>query len=393
MLLDFLRLVFRDLWRRKVSSFLTLFAISLGILTIFVIFLLGAGFESSIEKQFEQIGSNRLYLTSSAQSIASTTFVKGLDDNIISLVEKRSYVDRVYPYYGRVTQVEYSNEFLDVQIFSTVLSEDLFDEFNLGLDKGRFPKESEKYSTVIGSLVAEDLYEKEVLVGSNLYVKGVKFKVVGILEPVGSPPDDSVIYFNIDTIRDVFDAGDSVGFADVIIVEGYDVELAEENLRIFLENRLGEDSFDISSPTQLLEQASSILRVVQLSLGGIAFVALIVGALGIINMMYVIVTEKRKDIGIMKAVGARNRDILFLFVLQAGIFGLFGAILGIFLGSFAAIGFEVAAKASGYTFLEIAIEPQIAGSLLVFGFVIGAVSGFLPAYRASKVNIIDAIRK
>jgi ABC-type antimicrobial peptide transport system permease subunit len=97
--------------------------------------------------------------------------------------------------------------------------------------------------------------------------------------------------------------------------------------------------------------------IIKFTLGGIAFVSLIVGALGIVNTMYVIVTEKKKEIGIMKSVGARNHDILFIFVFQAGFFGLLGAILGVFFGSFAAIGFGAVAQSSGFTFLKITIIP------------------------------------
>ncbi|MCA9459256.1 MAG: ABC transporter permease [Nanoarchaeota archaeon] len=393
MKLDYLKLIFKDINQRKFSSFLTFFAISLGILTIFVIFLLGQGFEDSIAAQFEQLGSNKLYITSSTTNLGSTSITKGLSETEVKLIENKPYVEKVYPYYSKPGQIKYGNEFKQSLLFASRIDEEFFSDFNLEIDQGRFPKQSEKYSIVIGPRAAKDLFEKEIQVGSNIYVKDTKFKVVGITQSIGNPQDDSNMYFQIDTLRELYGDGDNVGFIDVTINENYDILIAEENLKILLENKLGKDSVEIIAPTQLLEQVSSILDIVKYTLGGIAFVALIVGAIGIINTMYVIITEKTRDIGIMKSIGARNEDILFMYVFQAGLFGFLGAVLGVVIGSLTAKGFEIVAQGAGYTFLEINIYPLNVISLLAFGFIIGTISGYLPARKASKINIIEATRK
>ncbi|MCA9496175.1 MAG: ABC transporter permease [Nanoarchaeota archaeon] len=393
MKLDYLGLVFEDIRQRKFSSFLTFFAISLGILTIFVIFLLGQGFEDSIAAQFEQLGSNRLYISSSTTNLASGTFTKGLSETELKLIKNKPYVKEAYPYYSKFGQIKYGKEFKSSLLFGSTINENFFKEYNLDIDQGRFPKETEKYSIVIGPTAAKELFEKEIEIGSSLHVKEYKFKVVGILKSVGNPQDDSNIYFPIDTLRNIYGDKDNIGFIDVTINENYDILIAEKNLKILLENKLGKDSIEILAPTQLLEQVGSILDIVKYTLGGIAFVALIVGAVGIINTMYVIITEKTRDIGIMKSIGAKNEDILFMYIFQAGLFGLLGAILGVVIGSFTAKGFEIAAQAAGYTFLEITIYPINIISLLLFGFFIGVLAGFLPAWKASKINIIEAIRK
>jgi putative ABC transport system permease protein len=273
------------------------------------------------------------------------------------------------------------------------MNNDFFNSLNLEISEGRFPRQSEKYSVVIGPEAAKNTFDKEIPVGGNIYIKDIKFKVVGILESIGNPEDDKMMIFNIDTLRDLYDEQESIGYMDVIIVEGYDMEIAEENLKITLENKLGEDSVNVIAPTQLLEQVSSILDIIKYTLGGIAFVALIVGAIGIINTMFVIITEKTREIGIMKSIGATNEDILFMYVFQAGLFGFLGAILGVILGSFAAIGFEYVAQQSGFSFLEISIKLDYVVYLLLFGIIIGVISGYVPARKASKINIIEAIRK
>jgi len=394
MKLDYIKLVVTDMKSRKFSTFLTFFAISLGILTIFVIFLLSQGFENSIAKQFEQMGTNRLYVASNGQSITSSQFTKGLSDNEVNLIENKPYVEKVYPYYMKSSSIKYGNEYKRTQLMGTKLSEDFFNENNLKLNLGRFPDESESYSIVLGAKASEELFSKKVPLGSNIYIKDTKFKVVGILESIGNPQDDSNIFVNYKTLRDTFEPGTkNIGVMDVVIVEGYDLEIAKANLKTILENKLGKDSIEIIAPTQLLEQFSSILNIVKYTLGGIAFVALIVGAVGIINTMYVIITEKTHDIGVMKSIGARNGDILFMYIFMAGLFGFLGAVLGVILGSFAALGFEAFAKSAGYDFLEITIQYTDVIILLIFGFIIGIISGYLPAKKASKINILEAIRK
>ena len=389
---DYLGLVLKDIKRRKFSSFLTLFAISLGILTIFVVVLLSQGFEQSIEKQFDQFGANRLYVTSTASGFGPTA-TSGLSDNEINLVQNKPYVNEVYPYYFRSAQIEHSKKFKKTTVLGSTLSSEFYEDLNVNIEFGRAPKENEKFAMVIGSKAAADLFDKELDVGSNVYIKGTKFKVVGIMESLGNPEDDSQLQVQIDTLRDLFEDGDNVGIMDVLIVEGYDIQTAKENLQIFLDNRLGEDTTEVISPDQFLDQLSSILDIVNYTLGGIAFVALLVGAFGIVNTMYVIITEKTKDIGIMKSIGATNRKILIMYMFQAGVFGLLGAIIGVILGSFAALGFGAVAQASGFSFLEITIDFTLAFMLLIFGFSIGLFSGFLPAYKASKLNVVECLRK
>ncbi len=388
---SYLILIIEDIKRKKFSSFLTFFAISLGILSIFVITILSTSFEDSITKQFEDLGTNRLFITTSQGF--STTQTSGFTDNDINYISSQPYVDKVYPYYYKGAQLEYNREFSSTVLVGTQLSQEFFEDLTLEVKEGRLPNSREEYSLVVGPIAAENLFSRELQVGANINIKDTKFKVVGVLESLGNPEDDSIVYGDLDTLRELFGDGDQVGILDVIIVEGEDIELAETNLQNLLDRRKGEDTTSVTSPTQFLEQLNTILSIVNYTLGGIAFVALLVGAFGIINTMYVIVTEKTRDIGIMKAIGAKNEDILLLFTVQSGVFGFFGALLGILLGSGVVIAFEQVAASTGFGFLEVTISPLLVGGLLVFGFVIGVFSGFLPAYRASKVSIIESIRK
>jgi putative ABC transport system permease protein len=246
---------------------------------------------------------------------------------------------------------------------------------------------------VIGPDAATELFDKDVSVGSNIYIKDTKFKVIGILQSVGNPEDDRAFYISNDDMRNIFELGNQVDIIMATVVESYDVELAAENTKILLENRLGKDTVNVQTFAQMVEQVNTILGIVQATLGGIALVSLIVGAVGIVNTMFVIITEKTKEIGIMKAIGATNENIFTIYILQAGIFGFLGAVFGTFFGGIGGKLFGWWAANNGFTFLEITIDPIAVTALLIFGFVIGSLSGFIPAYRASKLLIVDTFRK
>jgi putative ABC transport system permease protein len=392
MMNDLMKLVLNDLYKKKFSSFLTLFAISLGILTIFLIFLLSSGFSSSIDAEFDKLGSNRLYVSSVVSGLSGSSS-KTLTDNLVSQVENRPYVKKVFPYIMQTAQLNFGSEYVSKLVIGTKLSEEYFEANSASIASGRFPKESEKYSVVIGSVAATDLFKKDLRVGSNIIISGTKFKVVGILNSFGNPEDDKNVFINMYTLRTVFDLGDEIGLFDVVVDPGYDVLLAQNNLQTFLDNRMGEDVLDVRSLQDMMESLDVVLDIIKYTLGGIGAIALLVGALGIVNTMYVVVSEKQKDIGIMKAIGARDFDILFMFVFQAGMYGFFGGVLGILMSAGVAVIFEVVAQASGFTFLTITFDYFAAVGLILFSFIIGAVSGFVPSKAAADTILVDAIRK
>ncbi len=383
---DYVWIILSDMKRRKFSTILTLLAITLGILAIFVILMLGQGFENSVGEAFNQFGANKLFVSPKSGY--------EIQDNDVRFISSKVYVESTYSLYADSAEIEYGNEKKVKSMYGTQLSKDFFDDFNIGLAEGRFPKENEKYSLVVGPDFASDFFSKEAFIGSNLYVRGVKFKIVGILDSLGNPEDDSQVYFNIDTLRDLFGRGDSVDQVFVVVKEGYDVRLAADNLQLALDNKIGDEAVDIQTSDQILDQFSEVLFIIQAVLGVIAFISLIVGAFGIINTMYVIVTEKTKDIGIMKAIGATNGNILFMFMFQAGVFGLLGAVLGVFFGTGVTLLAQyVVVHVLGYDLLSLQFDPLFYLGLLVFGFVVGLLSGFFPSWGASKLQIVETFRQ
>ena len=142
-----------------------------------------------------------------------------------------------------------------------------------------------------------------------------------------------------------------------------------------------------------MESLDFVLDIIKYTLGGIGVIALLVGALGIVNTMYVVVSDRQKEIGIMKAIGARDFDILFMFVFQAGMYGFFGGVLGIIMAAGVSVLFEVVAQAGGFTFLKITFDFVAAFWLIIFSFIIGIISGYVPSKQAADLVLVDAIRK
>ena len=154
----------------------------------------------------------------------------------------------------------------------------------------------------------------------------------------------------------------------------------------------GEEDFQVTTSIQLMEGFNNILNVVQIVLIGIAAISLFVGGIGIMNTMYTSVLQRRKEIGIMKSIGATNTAILTIFLFESGILGIIGGTIGVIFGLLLSKGVELGASLAGIDLLKAYISIPLIMSALVFSFLIGALSGFMPAKQASKLQPVDALR-
>jgi putative ABC transport system permease protein len=183
----------------------------------------------------------------------------------------------------------------------------------------------------------------------------------------------------------------------VQVDEGEDVfevaERVEKDLRKHRDVTEDTQDFDIFTPEGLFESFQSILNIITIFLTGVAAISLLVGGIGIANTMYTSVLERTREIGVMKAIGAKNSDVFAIFFIESGLLGLVGAGVGIILGFAVSKSVEyIAVTSLNTTLLQAAVPTYLVVGLLAFGFVIGAVSGTLPAVQASKTNVVDALR-
>ena len=384
--IDFFLITIKDMKKKKFSTLLTTFAIALGILSIFIILSINQNFNESIESQLEQLGANKIFV----QKAQDKSLV--FDDSLADEIEGGVNIEQVYGYALTSIQARNAREYSRVSIVASDLSEEFFKENTIEVEYGQFVSSNSKYGIVIGPLVAKEEFSKELGVGNSLEIEGVKFKIVGIAKELGSPEDDSQVYVQYDTLKEL-GLVEEYDLYSVIISNTNDVENTKLNLELFFEKKFGEDKVDVLTTQDILNQLNQITGFVTAVLGGIGVISLIVGALGVINTMFVLVTEKVKEIGILKSVGAQNRDVLLLFMFQSSIFGFLGAVIGVVIGSLGLLGIGSLLHSLGYSFLEVSIPISIVVQMIVFGVVIGGVSGFLPSFIASRMNVVDALRK
>jgi putative ABC transport system permease protein len=169
-------------------------------------------------------------------------------------------------------------------------------------------------------------------------------------------------------------------------------ELIKKAMRRDHNVKEGEEDFTVTTSLQLVQGFNNILNIVQIVLIGIAAISLFVGGIGIMNTMYTSVLQRRKEIGIMKSIGAKNRDILAIFLLESGLLGIIGGIIGVTLGLMLSKAVEIAAASMGVDLLKAYVSLPLIVSALIFSFLIGAVSGMMPALQASKLQPVDALR-
>jgi putative ABC transport system permease protein len=247
---------------------------------------------------------------------------------------------------------------------------------------------------VLGATTADDLGLDATAVGTDISIGGLPFRVVGILQPKGGStfqdPDDQVIV-PISTIGEYFVSGDSVRTIGVSVADEEQMSATQTAITALLRTShelatTDTDDFTVFDQAQLLETASSISGTLTLLLGGIASISLIVGGIGIMNIMLVSVRERTREIGIRKAIGARGRDILAQFLIEALTLALLGGVIGV------AVGLAVSALIARVGDITFAISPTTILVALLFSLTVGVVFGVWPARQAARLDPINALR-
>ncbi|MBW3012760.1 ABC transporter permease [Candidatus Woesearchaeota archaeon] len=392
MIKDYFVIAFKNLRERKLRSWLTIFGIIISVASIVALISISDGLENSIKEQFVKFGSNRFYVVVPGGQPGTGT---GLTTRDVDALESIPDFEYITPYLIIPSvELEYSKRTAYSSLFAwpSEDSDRRFKDYDFTFQEGNAFREGQKYVAIFGSVAATDLFDKDVHVKNKVTMKDVKFEVVGVLESFGNRQDDSAIYIPIDTARELFDRPDEVSLIDVTVKSGRDIDAVAERAKRVLERRRKDENFEILTPTQILKFLSQTLGIVQAILVSIAAISLIVGAVGIMNSMYTSVMERTKDIGVMKSIGARNKDVLLLFLVESGMIGFVGGIIGIILGYIASYGVTIFAAGAGYSILKIKLDILLILGGLLFATLIGMLSGALPSRRASKLHPVDALR-
>jgi putative ABC transport system permease protein len=400
---DYFSLAFNNLRRRKLRSWLTMIGIFIGIAAVVALISLGQGLQDYIGEEFEKLGSDKIIIQPKGQfgppgSVTSASLMLTGED--VEFIEGIRGVEWVASYLMKMSQVNYKGE-LSVEYTTGIEPDDLefFAETGvMEILEGRIFKNGEKNKLVVGYNHAYgDTWSKNLGIGSSIEIEGTSFKVVGIVDKIGNSADDGALYVPKDTLREVLNNPDEESYMIAKVSSGLDpinvAETIERKLRKFRNEKEDQETFSVMTSDQLLDTFQGIFGVIQAVLVGIAGISLLVGGIGIMNTMYTAVIERTKEIGTMKAVGAKNSDVLLIFLFESGLLGLVGGAIGVLIGMGLGKGVEyIATQALGTPLLRASFPFYLIFGALAFSFLIGSLSGILPAMQAAKLKPADALR-
>ncbi len=398
---DFFTLSYRNLRKRRVRSLLTLFGILIAITTIFVLISISLGLEKAVEEQFRLLGTDKIFIQPRGQIAGpGTGGAAMLTKKDVDVVKKVNGIKDVSYWAAASAKVKHEDEVRFINAVGIDLeSSDLFIETgSYEADEGRVLKKGDAKDVMIGSQYKnKNFIKKQVRIGDTLLINDVPFEVRGILEPIGNPPDDRLIYMPEDEFRILFGIRDRIDFIVAQIEPTQDIKIIAQRIEKELRESRGVSKrsidFSILTPEEILESFGTVLNIVTAFLIGIAALSLLVGGIGIANTMYTSVLERTKEIGVMKAIGARNQDIITIFLIESALLGLVGGGIGVILGIVISKSIEYYAITQLNTkLLQAALPPVLVVGCLFFSSFIGALSGVWPAYRATKIKPVEALR-
>ncbi|MEK7570846.1 MAG: ABC transporter permease [Patescibacteria group bacterium] len=389
---ELFKLALGSLRANKLRSALTTLGIIIGVFSVILLVALGNGLQAYITNQIAGLGSNILFVLPGkvggtqgpGEGVNKLTF-----SNVKYFEERMKSIAVTSPLVSKIGTVKYMNKSNDnTNIWGT--SSDFPEIIKTEVEKGTFFTKTQETSaskvTVIGSTVVENLFPNTDPIGKKITISGGRYTVIGVSASKGSSfgqDQDNTIVIPVTAARKQF----SIDLANSIYLSANSpelVDLVKKRANEVLLTRLDEEDFTIMTQEQTLETVNNITGVLTLALGGIAAISLVVGGIGVMNIMLVSVTERTKEIGLRKALGAKRKDILLQFLLEAVMLSLLGGLIGILLG--------LGASAVLAAFFFATVTPW--SVILAFGFsmAVGVIFGIAPAIRASRLSPIEALR-
>lgn len=401
---EYFYIAIRNLRTRSLRSWLTIFGIVIGVFLIISLLSLSEGIKASITQQLKSLGGEMIFVIPGDISNPIIAMMGGekLEKEDIDVIRKTEGVEEVLTMSYTSSIMRYQEQGKQVLLTGIPWEQGLEILKNYqgwSLAKGTWPVIG-KREIIIGQQVAYEIFDEEVEIDSEAVIKGRTFEIVGILNSLGSRTDDSAVYIDMPIYQGL--TGEKRGSAQMAMVkieEGASLDETAENIKESLQKtrkrRVGTDEADFSVITSdaIGDIAGNILSVIQLAIIAFAGIAIIVGGIGITNTMFTSVRERTREIGIMKAVGAKNVAVLSIFLFEAAIIGFAGGVGGTLLG----IGFARIIEMYGQIHPIFYFRASISAGLIVFGlvfsFLVGCLAGFFPARQAAKLKPVEALRR
>jgi len=407
-----LKLAWNILVHSKLRSWLTIIGIVIGIAAVVSIVSVSQGAKQQLEERFGQWGADIITISpgySQAKGFKRVGKGGGLTADQEDLTDKDILVLKSIPnvnfVMGQVSatgEVKYLGKSGNLHI--TGVNTDAWKEITTNeIEFGRDLTKGDIYSAVIGYNIANSFFNKQVQINRQITIEGRIFKVVGIFK---QGENDNAVIIPLEPARDLLEDIDEDEFSSITIkidnvedVINKTIPAIERKLMLSRGILREKDrDFSVYSPLAMQSAITETMNTMSIFLGAIAAISLIVGTVGISNTMFTSVLEKTKEIGVMKAIGAKNRDIMLIFLLNSGMIGFVGGLGGVIIGAVASgyIGLLVNGNGGGMMGKMFGSTTALTPELLIFAFsfsiIIGMIAGAIPAYRASKLKPIDALR-
>jgi len=378
--------------------------IFIGIAAVVSLISLGQGLQNAITGQFETLSTDKLTIQNSGTGFGppGSTVIEKLTDHDLRVIERVKGVEIAVPRLVRIVKLEYNNAASFNYVGDIPEEEEemelIYGAMNTEAEEGRLLKPSDHGKVVIGSNIAkETTFDKEVEVGKRIIIQGQEFEVLGILKKGSSFQVNDIVAMLNDDMEELLEIDNEIDIIVAQIEENEDIEdVAARVERAMRKDRgldEGEEDFSVQTPLQSLEVVNQVLGTINAIVVGIAFISLIVGGIGVANTMYTAVLERKKEIGTMKAIGAKNLDVLLIFLIESGLLGLVGGVIGILIGEGLAFGLSAAANSFfGNQIITVDFSIPLTLSVLTFSFLLGVLFGAIPSYQASKLKPVEALR-
>ena len=397
-LMTTIKMALKGLYANKLRSFLAMLGIIIGVGAVISMLAIATGAQRETMDRITSMGSNLLVVRPGqlgSHGVMSGTRQNLTVDDAKALLNEVDAIEQVAPVVQSNAQVKYLSNNSRVNVTGTSITYQTIRDYNV--EKGRFFSESETNSNarvaVLGSQTAEDLELPDNPIGEQIKLNGIKFRVVGILKSKGDMgfynPDNQVlipyttamkIVFGFDSLREI---NVQVSSSDALMgVETAAAVVLKKRHKIVSGQ---EDDFYIRNQVDIIEMASETNRTFAVLLASIASISLLVGGIGIMNIMLVTVTERTREIGIRKAIGAKDRDILRQFLIEAMIMSGIGGIVGV------VVGFEASRIIGNATQFQTAVELPGVVLALSFSVAVGIFFGYYPARRAAMLDPVESL--